>query len=285
MEIASGVKLSSLTLVTLPIGNIKDITLRALEALKEARVIYAEDTRVFKDLLKELGIDYSDKLIDSYHDQSQGKISLIINKLKNNEDIYLVSDAGSPLISDPAYPLIQEVLQNNFKLQTLPGVTAVVTALELSGLPPHPFHFWGFLARTKNEKSDQFKQLKMIRGTHLFYESPHRIFESIHDFFQVFPNSTLVVARELTKRFESVYRVTIDDLGKIEEIIMGKGEFVLLFHVEELEQRQIQDEELVIMVKNYLEEKSSPKKLAKIFSKILGEDTKTIYDKMTNSLK
>ena len=277
--------LSRLILITLPIGNTKDITLRALEALREAKTIYAEDTRVLKELLKELAIDYSEKFIDSYHDQSQGKISIIINKLKNSEDVYLVSDAGSPLISDPAYPLIQEVLQNNLSLQTLPGVTAVITALELSGLPPHPFHFWGFAARTKNEKNENFKQLQKLKGTHIFYESPHRVFETIREFFQVYPDGMLVIARELTKHFESVYRLTIKDLEKVEDIVIGKGEFVLLFHVEDSMQVHVQDEELKNMVRNYLDEKSSPKKLAKIFSKILGVETKLIYDKMTNTLK
>jgi 16S rRNA (cytidine1402-2'-O)-methyltransferase len=285
MKKAIGVKLSSLILVTLPIGNTKDITFRAFEALKEASTIYAEDTRVLKELLKDYGIDYSNKYIDSYHDQSQGKISLIINKLKNSEDVYLVSDAGSPLISDPAYPLIQEVLKNDLKIQTLPGVTAVVTALELSGLPPHPFHFWGFVARTSNEKRDVFKQLKAIKGTHLFYESPHRVFDTIRDFFEVYPTGILIVARELTKNYESIYRLSIDDLVDLEKNVVGKGEFVILFHIETVDQNQIYDDELIAMARNYLDEKSSPKKLAKILSKILGEDTKSIYDQMTNSIK
>ena len=277
--------MSSLILVTLPIGNSKDITFRAFEALKDAHTIYAEDTRVLKDHLKGFGIDYSNKFIDSYHDQSKGKISAIINKIKNNEDVCLVSDAGSPLISDPAYPLIQEVLKNELTLKTIPGVTAVVTALELSGLPPHPFHFWGFVARTTNEKRDLFKQLKMIMGTHLLYESPHRVFDTIRDFFQVYPNGTLVVARELTKHFESVYRLTIHDLETLENTVIGKGEFVILFHVESTDQNHIHDDELIEMAKHYLDEKSSPKKLAKILAKILGEDTKLIYDRMTYLIK
>lgn len=152
----TGLKLSELTLVTLPIGNSGDITLRALEALKSGKTFYAEDTRVFKDLLGNLGISLQDKFIDSFHDQSVGKIDVIVSKIKNGESIYLVSDAGSPMVSDPAYPLLKRLLEEGIEIKTLPGVTAVITALELSGLPPHPFHFWGFLARGKGEKKDFF---------------------------------------------------------------------------------------------------------------------------------
>jgi len=187
--------LSSLTLVTLPIGNTGDITLRALDALKSGTHFYAEDTRVFKVLLKAYGIDYSSKLIDSYHDQSVGKIDLIIEKIKAGSDIFLVSDAGSPMVSDPAFPLVKRIIDEGLKLNTLSGITAVISALELSGLPPHPFHFWGFVPRGNGERIESFKKLKYISGTHLFYESPHRIFETIDSFFSVNPELVLVVAR------------------------------------------------------------------------------------------
>ena len=147
--------MSGLTLVTLPIGNINDITLRALEALKSGEIFYAEDTRVFKDLLRNLGIEYQHKFIDSFHDQSIGKIEQILKKIEEGNQVYLVSDAGSPAISDPAYPLIKELVQKNISISTLPGVTSVVTALELSGLPPHPFHFWGFIGRKLCKKQGE----------------------------------------------------------------------------------------------------------------------------------
>lgn len=277
--------MSALTLVTLPIGNLKDITLRALESLKKGEHFYAEDTRVFKKLLESLEIDYSGKFIDSFHDHSEGKIKFIIEKLHSGVDIYLVSDAGSPMISDPAYPLLKKVKEEGIEIKTVPGVTSVVTALELSGLPPHPFHFWGFISRSKNERKDFFIELSGISGTHIFFESPHRIFETIDSFFNALPEGELIITRELTKAFESVYRITKKDLPEIEKIIMGKGEFVVLFHIENQKNSPMNNAEVVELVRDYLEGKPGTKKLAKIFSKILNVDTKTIYDQLSRSDK
>jgi 16S rRNA (cytidine1402-2'-O)-methyltransferase len=277
--------LSELVLVTLPIGNLGDITLRALEALKSGKTFYAEDTRVFKELLKGLGIDYNNKFIDSFHDQSVGKIEQVVARIKEGEVVYLVSDAGSPMVSDPAYPLIKKLLEENISVKTLPGVTAVVTALELSSLPPHPFHFWGFIGRGKSEKKDFFKDLGTVSGTHVFFESPHRVFETIESFFEVHPDNTLVVTRELTKTYESVYRLTKDDVKNVRTTVVDKGEFVLLFHVENLGNSSALDEEVVALTRDYLENGGSTKKLAKLLSKILGSDTKTVYDQLSRSVK
>lgn len=277
--------MSSLTLISLPIGNLKDITLRAIETLKAGEHFYAEDTRVFKKLLESLEIDYSAKFIDSFHEHTEGKISNIAQKIKSGITVYLVSDAGSPLISDPAYPLLKNMRDEGIEIKTVPGVTSVVTALELSGLPPQPFHFWGFIGRSKNERKDFFQDLSIQPGTHIFFESPHRIYETIDSFFQVLPDGELIITRELTKLYESVYRITKNDLQKLEEIVMGKGEFVALFHVENSKNSPVNNGELVEMVQDYLDGKGGPKKLAKIFSKILGVETKKVYDQLSRSDK
>jgi 16S rRNA (cytidine1402-2'-O)-methyltransferase len=277
--------MSELVLVTLPIGNVGDITVRALEALKTGKVFYAEDTRVFKDLLKGLGIDYSDKFIDSFHDQSVGKIEQIVAKIKSGDVIYLVSDAGSPIVSDPAYPLLKKLLEENISIKTLPGVTAVITALELSALPPHPFHFWGFIGRGKSEKKDFFKNLSGVPGTHVFFESPHRVYETIDTFFEVQTENTLVIARELTKTYESVYRLSKADLKEVRNIVVDKGEFVLLFHNAVQGNSPAVDAEIVELTRDYLENSGTPKKLAKILAKIVGSDTKVVYDQLTRTAK
>lgn len=271
--------MSGLNLVGLPIGNYQDITLRALDALKIGKYFFAEDTRVFKSLLDHFEINYSDKLIDSFHDHSAGKIEHIIELIRNGQEVYLVSDAGSPIISDPAYPLVKRAREENLAIKTIPGITSVVTALELAGLPPHPFHFWGFLARTKNEKASFFNSLLTSKGTHLFFESPHRIFETINTFFEINPSGTLVVTRELTKKFETVVVLKQQDLEKVKELVLDKGEFVLLFHIETREE-QIANNEVKELVNDYLENGGGTKKLSKIFSKILGEDSKLIYNKL-----
>lgn len=280
-----GFILSELTLITLPIGNTGDITLRALEALRLGKTFYAEDTRVFKQLLDQLGIPLADKFIDSFHDKSIGKIEVILEKLKKGEAIYLVSDAGSPMISDPAYPLLKRLLDEGVVIKTLPGVTAVVTALELSGLPPHPFHFWGFISRTKGEKKNFFKELEAVSGTHIFFESPHRIYETVETFFEVHPSHVLVIARELTKTYESVYRLTRDDLGELKSKVLDKGEFVVLFHSEEKKGNSLEFEKISELMRDYLDNGGSPKKLAKIFSTVLNLETKAVYDQLTRSAK
>ncbi len=277
--------MSELTLVTLPIGNIGDITLRALEALKTGQIFYAEDTRVFKQLLGNLGISLQDKFIDSFHDKSVGKVEVIIERIKNGESVYLVSDAGSPMVSDPAYPLLKKLIDESITIKTLPGVTAVVTALELSGLPPHPFHFWGFISRTKNEKKDFFKELEGVPGTHIFFESPHRIYETIENFFEVQSENTLVIGRELTKTYESIYRLKKADLKSIQTLVIDKGEFVVLFHTDGQVGKSAKMEKVSELMKDYLDNGGSPKKLAKIFSSVLDLETKTVYDQLIHSAK
>lgn len=279
---AYGGILSNLTIISLPIGNQKDITQRALEALESSKTFYAEDTRVFKDLLKSYGISFQDKFIDSFHDQNQEKVKQIIEKIKNGIEVCLVSDAGSPIISDPAYPLMKALVEENIEVNTIPGVTSVVVALELSCLPPHPFHFWGFTGRSNGERTQFFDSLKNIKGTHIYFESPHRIYESIQNFFEIYPEQTLVVTRELTKHFQSVYRLKRTDLLKLEEIVIQKGEFVILFHNEEQKgEGAVSSKKLLELVEDYMNEGGSPKKLAKIFSQITGDDTKAIYDKIS----
>ena len=274
--------MSGLTLVGLPIGNYQDITLRALEALKSGKYFFAEDTRVFKSLLEHFEISYADKFIDSFHDHSGGKIENIVDLMKNGQEIYLVSDAGSPIISDPAFPLVKRVREENLSINTIPGITSVVTALELSGLPPHPFHFWGFIARTKNEKINIFNSLTSIKGTHLFFESPHRIYETISLFFEVNAEGSLVAARELTKKFETIVTLKKADLNRVKELILDKGEFVILFHNEFAEEKS-SNNEVKELVNDFLDNGGGTKKLAKIFSKILGEDSKLIYNKLKES--
>jgi 16S rRNA (cytidine1402-2'-O)-methyltransferase len=275
--------LSSLILVTLPIGNNKDITLRALETLRSGEHFYAEDTRVFKSLLNSLEIDYSNKQIDSFHEHTEGKMDFITQKIKSGLTVYLVSDAGSPMISDPAFPLLKRMREEGIEIKTIPGVTSVVAALELSGLPPQPFHFWGFISRSKNERKDFFSELNKIPGTHIFFESPHRIKESIDSFFLAIPEGEIVVTKELTKTFESVYRLSKINVLEMKEKIIDKGEFVALFHVEQSKNSQVNSGEIVDLVKDYLNGVGGTKKLAKIFSKILGSDTKTVYDQLSRS--
>jgi len=263
----------------LPIGNHEDITIRGLNCLKEKSYFLAEDTRVFKDLLKRLGIEYSQKKIDSFHNDSDFKIKKIIDELKTGNEIVLVSDAGSPVISDPAYPLIKEAVKNNIKIETFPGVTSVIAALELSGLPTTPFFFWGFLGRDLKDKKNMKDKVDYSSGTHVFFESPQRVKESIKYFTKEILQCEIVAIKEITKTFQSVYRISSEsDVEAIDE----RGEFVVLIYKNSSSAKSY-NTDLSEMVKDYLEKKTSTKQLAKILAEVSGIDTKEIYKKLINN--
>lgn len=275
--------MSGLHLITLPIGNFEDITLKALNQLKALKIFYAEDTRVFKECLSHYGISYNDLIIDSFHDHSDSKVKYIIDQIISGKEIGLVSDAGSPVISDPAYPLIKEAIKNQIPIYNYSGITSVICALELSGLPSNPFHFWGFIGRTKGERKSFFEKCNSIYGTHICFESPHRIYETIENFFETGPEKTIVVARELTKKFQTVYRLNKMDMESLKKEVVDKGEFVILFHNDQ--DKKSFDSHLAIEVEDYISGKGNTKKLAKIFATILDKDARDIYNQMNLNKK
>jgi len=272
--------LATLHLLTLPIGNKEDITSRVKLTLEKESFFLAEDTRVFRTLLDALGIDSTSKTIFSFHDHTNSKIEGLIKKLDQDQDLFLVSDAGSPVISDPAYPLIKQVIDSGHEIETYPGPTSVITALELSGLPPHPFHFYGFSAREQEKKRQTFKELSSISGTHIFFESPNRMEKTLNVLKETLPNCDVSVVRELTKVYQSVHRFKACNFEQ--EEIQYRGEFIFLFHIGKSEvQNSVNDEELQKMVNDYLNKKSTPKQLSKILGKIVNQKPSEIYNQMT----
>ena len=274
--------MSELILISLPIGNSKDVTLRALETIESKNIFFAEDTRNFKKFLEIHNISPVGKKIDSFHDHSKNKIESIISLMRDGFDVCLVSDAGSPAISDPAYPLISETLAKGFSVNTIPGATSVVAALELSGLPANPFHFWGFIGRSSNERVTFYNQKLNIKGTHIFFESPHRIYECVEDFFKVYSNGEITVAREITKTFQSVIKVNSNNFNQYKELIKDKGEFVLLFNVKEFYVEQQIGNDFIKLCEDYLS-KPSTKKLAKLISKITKAPQDEVYSRLIGS--
>lgn len=267
-----------IVLITLPIGNLGDLTFRAREELGLATIVYAEDTRVFKSLMSEIGLQYGDKNIDSFHDHSKEKIQKIAKLVSEGCTVHLVSDAGSPVISDPAYPLLEWARQNKIEVDTIPGVSSVLVALELSLFPTQPFTFWGFLARTSGEKKEIFKEAYYRGGTHLYFESPHRIHETLEILKNNYPDFEICVARELTKKFQTTVHFKASDYH--ENLINVKGEFVLVLYKKPDHKETRMDDELIQMVESFLHEKAGSKQLAKIFSKITGLPTSDIYNKL-----
>jgi 16S rRNA (cytidine1402-2'-O)-methyltransferase len=212
--------------VSTPIGNLADITLRSIEVLKSADLILAEDTRTSLKLLKHYNIKTA---VESFHMHNEHKkLEYIINKLKNNVQIALISDAGTPGISDPGFLLVRECVKHEVDIECLPGPTAFVPALVCSGLPTDRFSFEGFLP-VKKGRTKRLKQIAEEKKTMVFYESPHRLLKTLNDFSNYFNyESSISVSRELTKLFEETFRGTIKESIKYFEKNKPKGEFVIV---------------------------------------------------------
>lgn len=270
--------LSTLKLVTLPIGNLSDITQRALDTLKNERLFLAEDTRNLRKLFDLYEIEQNHKEVDSFHDHSKEKIDHYIQKLKSGNSYVLVSDAGSPIISDPAFPLVRACIDAGIEIETCPGVSSVTTALELSGLPPQPFTFYGFLARDDSKKKEFFNSLKTQTGTFIVFEGPHRLEKTLKLLASILPESDVAVCREITKKFETTYRFKAKDWQESE--VKAVGEIVLLIHHQSSE-KKINNDKLITLAEDYLYKKQTPKNLSKLLSELLGESSKEIYEKIT----
>lgn len=215
-----------LHIVPTPIGNLSDITLRAIDTLKSVDFVIAEDTRVTAHLLKHLNI--SKPLFSNHAHNEHGVAEKIIEKLLQGQTAALVSDAGTPGISDPGYLLIRECIKNNLMVQTLPGPTAFVPALVNSGLPCDRFCFEGFLPQKKGRQT-KLEKLTAEERTMVFYESPFRLVKTLEDFIKAFGDERRVsVSRELTKIFEETVRGTLKDVHAYFAQKVIKGEIVII---------------------------------------------------------
>ncbi len=216
----------TLYLVATPIGNLEDITYRAVRILSEADVIAAEDTRHTLKLLNHLGIK---KPLISYHDNNRlTRAAELLDKLRSGQSIALVSDAGTPAISDPGEELVAMAIAEGFTVSPIPGCSAAVTALICSGLSTERFAFEGFLPQKHNERVKKLEAIKGEERTLIFYEGPHRIKETLKDMVQVFGQRKAVAARELTKLHEEFVRDTLDGLLGHFQAQDPRGEFVLI---------------------------------------------------------
>lgn len=221
-----------LTIVPTPIGNLADITLRALETLKTADWIACEDTRHTKRLLDHYEI--SGRLM-ALHDHNEDKqIPEVLSKLENGESLALVSDAGMPLVSDPGYRVVRAVREAGLPIVVLPGASAPVTALVASGLPPYPHRFGGFLPVKKGKRSKELAAALSRDETAIFFESPHRIQSTLELLTALAPDQHVVVARELTKKFETIHADSAKELFEHFQKHPAKGEIVFLFYPEPL---------------------------------------------------
>jgi 16S rRNA (cytidine1402-2'-O)-methyltransferase len=218
-----------LSILSTPIGNLGDITLRAIETLKACDGIICEDTRVTGQLLKLLDLPKKE-LISCHGYTDEGKVAMIINRLKAGEHLALVSDAGTPGISDPGYAIVSRARENNIPIQVIPGPSAFLAALSASGLPINQFVYLGFLPLKKGRQTLLRSFLEEER-TIVFYESVHRIEKTLKELAEALkeqPARPVVIARELTKMHEEVIATTVAALAEINAALTKKGEFVIV---------------------------------------------------------
>jgi 16S rRNA (cytidine1402-2'-O)-methyltransferase len=217
---------STLYLVATPIGNLEDITLRALRVLRECDMVAAEDTRHSGQLLKHFGI--SKPLLSYFQFNEARRSEEIIERLRRGEKVALVTDAGSPGISDPGERVVKAAIAAGFRVESVPGACALIAALTASGLTTDEFHFIGFLPHKSGQRRNKLESLKAASGTLVFYESPYRIEKMLGELNEVFPEREVVLARELTKKFEEFLRGKPAALLEIARQRSLKGEFVVL---------------------------------------------------------
>lgn len=257
-----------LYLVATPIGNLDDITIRALNVLKEVDLIAAEDTRHTLGLLNHFEI--SKPLISYYKQTEISRSEILIEKLKEGKSIAIVSDAGTPGISDPGEEIVKVAIENNIEVIPIPGACALVNALIASGLSTREFSFIGFLSTAKKEKKEKLEEIKFETRTLILYEAPHKLKGTLEQILEILGNRNIVLARELTKIHEEFIRGTVDEiLNQIDEI---KGEFVILIEGNNLSKKDLElnnlnslslEEHYEIYEKQGLDKKEIIKKIAK----------------------
>ncbi len=244
------IKKAALYLVPTPIGNLKDITLRALEILQSADVVYAEDTRKSSLLLHHHNIKQK---LSSYHKfNEKSRCQEIISLIQSGKDVAIISDAGSPGISDPSDIIVQAAIEQNITVIALPGATALIPALTASGLSSKRFYFIGFLPAKNSECRDLLDSIKDVRDTLIFYEAPHRIKDFLQTLKHSFSGRKICVARELTKMYETYYYGLLEDFLEERVSLEIKGEFVVL--VEGCPITEFSDEDIIALLQKHNQE-------------------------------
>lgn len=253
-----------LYIVATPIGNLKDITLRAIDTLQQVDLILAEDTRHSAPLLRHFNID---KPLQSFHAHNEHqKTACIIEKLQNGQNIALISDAGTPLISDPGFPLVKAARDAGISVTPIPGVSAIIAALSASGLPCERFSFEGFLPAKPKARQQRLQSLANQSHTIVCYESSHRIEASLQDIKAIFEDRELVLAKELTKSHERLISATADIILSWlkEDERRKKGEFVLIIQGVDEEVSQYDLQQVLVILLETLPVKQAAVMAAKI---------------------
>lgn len=263
---------NALYLIPTPIGNLDDITIRSLKLLREVDILLCEDTRVTGSLLKKY--DIKQKLI-SCHEYNEDSIKYdVVKYIQDGLKVGLVTDQGSPIISDPGFRVVQEVIDNGYSVIGLPGATAFVPALISSGIAPSKFLFYGFLNSKNSKQKQELESLKLYPYTMIFYEAPHRIINTLENMRKIFGNRHISLSREISKLYEEIYRGTIDEV--LENFDKLKGEFVLIVEGN-TEQVDFSDIDIISHVKLYLDDGLSEMDAFKKVAKERGISKSIVY--------
>ncbi len=268
-----------LYLVSTPIGNLGDISQRATQTLASADLIACEDTRTTHSLLTLLGIKHGP--LTAYHEHNADKVRPhLIEKLKKGVNIALVSDAGTPLVSDPGYKLVRDCRKLNLPVTTIPGANAVLSALQLSGLPSDCFYFGGFLSPKQTARQQELNNIKNIPATVIFYDTPNRLMDTLTDILNVCGNRKVAVVREITKKFEET------QLDYVQNLIYyytqngtPKGELVLVIDRADTQTTDLTPEQLDALILKTVQT-SSAKETAELIAGMTGLSKKQIYKRV-----
>lgn len=270
----------TLYIVATPIGNLEDITLRAIRILKEVDIIAAEDTRHTLKLLNSLEIS---KPLISYHRHNEEiKTEELINKLKEGKNIALVSDAGTPVISDPGGEVVEKAIENDIKVVPIPGACALITALIASGIDAREFSFYGFLPLNKKNRKEKLKDIEAETKTSILYEAPHKLVNTLQDLGECIQNRKVVLAKELTKIHETYICGEINEL--LDKIKEPKGEYVVIIEGRKISKSEIEKEllnklELEEHYRYYEEKGMEKKEIIKQIAKDRNVNKNEIYKK------
>ncbi|MBK2105566.1 16S rRNA (cytidine(1402)-2'-O)-methyltransferase [Francisella philomiragia] len=279
----NSIEKGTLYVVATPIGNLQDITYRAMNILSSADVILAEDTRMTAKLLTNLNIRGDQKLISCHDFNEESRVEYVKELLGNDNSIALVSDAGTPLISDPGYKIVASLRNSGYKVVPVPGVSALITALSAAGLPSDSFLFKGFLSAKQTKRQQQIRDLQLANATVIIYESVHRIRYLLDDLLEIMPHNNIVVAKELTKQFEKFVAGSVEgvcDFFKNNPDII-RGEFVVVIdcnNTNDINDQSNLNVDINDLLKDLLED-MPVKKAVKLVVKLTGAKKNDIYER------
>ena len=269
-----------LYIVGTPIGNLSDFSPRAIETLQNVDFLAVEDTRVTVKLLNHFGI--KKEMLAYYEHNKNSKGNLIIERLKNGESCALVSDAGMPAISDPGEDLVKSAYENGIAVESVPGPSALITALAISGMPSGRFCFEGFLTMNKIGRREHLNSLKTEKRTMIFYEAPHKLVATLNDMLNTFGNRKIAIVRELTKLHETVFRTTLAEAVEHYTENAPRGEFVLIVNGAREEQTVYSLEDALKIASRLIDEGQSTSAAAKEAANITGHKKGDIYKSLLN---